>query len=43
MRIERILVVGILTLLVMTGCKGKKEEKPAAPKVMANPVSSLIK
>jgi hypothetical protein len=43
MRIDKLLVVGILTLVVMTGCKGKKEEKPATPKVTANPVASLMK
>ena len=43
MRIEKLFVVGILTLVVMTGCKGKKEEKPATPKVTGNPVSSLMR
>ena len=43
MRIEKLFVVGILTLVVMTGCKGKKEEKPATPKVNGNPVSSLMR
>ncbi len=42
MRIDKLFVVGILTLVVMTGCKGKKEEKPATPKV-GNPVPSLMK
>ena len=27
MRIDRLIVVSVLTLCVMTGCKGKKEEK----------------
>jgi hypothetical protein len=39
MRIDRLLVVGVLTLCVMTGCKGKKEDKPKT--MQANPVSSL--
>jgi hypothetical protein len=38
MRIDRLLVVGVLALCVMTGCKGKKADKPAT---QANPVSSL--
>jgi hypothetical protein len=42
-RIDKLLVVSILTLVVMTGCKGKKEEKPATPKVNGNPISSLMK
>ncbi len=41
MRIDRLLVVGVLTLCVITGCKGKKENtKPAATQI--NRVSSQI-
>ncbi len=40
MRIDRLLVVGVLTLCVMTGCKSKKEEKPKTM-LQAHPVSSL--
>jgi hypothetical protein len=43
MKIEQLFVVGILTLVMMTGCKGKKEEKPATPKVNGNPVPSVMK
>ena len=41
MQIDRLLVVGVLILCVMTGCKGKKENtKPAATKI--NNISSQI-
>ena len=41
MRIDRLLVVGVLTVCVMTGCKGKKENtKPATTQI--NSVSSQI-
>jgi predicted component of type VI protein secretion system len=39
MRIDRLLIVGVLTVCVMTGCKSKKENtKPAATQI--NSVSS---
>ncbi len=38
MRIDRLFVVSILTLCVMTSCKGKKEDKPKT--MEAYPVSS---
>ncbi len=41
MRIDRLLIVGVLTGCVMTGCKGKKENtKPAATQI--NNVSGQI-
>jgi hypothetical protein len=43
MRIDKLFVVSILTLVVMTGCKGNKEEKPATPKTNGIPLPSLMK
>ena len=40
MRIDKLLVVGVLTLAVMTGCKGKKED-PKPKTIQSTPVSSL--
>jgi hypothetical protein len=42
MRIDRLLVVSVLALCMMTGCKGKKADNPSKPAAMqAHPVSSL--
>ncbi|MFM2304209.1 MAG: hypothetical protein RLZZ135_1619 [Cyanobacteriota bacterium] len=40
MRIDRLLVVSVLTLCVITGCKGKKEEKKP-PATQINSVPTL--
>ena len=39
MRIDKLLVLGVLTLTVMTSCGKKEEPKPKA--ILSTPVSSL--